>query len=308
MSAFPKRILLATDGSEDAALAGRVAADISAGTGSELFLVHVWRTIPATRFESYIRTGLEDEAREILREQEERIEVYAQQAVTQTVTQPVAQAVAGAYLREGAPVDEILDLAGDLGAGLVVVGSRGHGTIERLLLGSVSEGIVHHARVPVLVVRGGEAAWPPERVVIGDDGSPDAREVGRLAATIGGLCNARAVMVRAYPQLPETDDEGRRFDARRVDDELHRQEMSLEDRARDLREATGLKPRVRISVGDPAEAVLETARENAEERTLVAVGSRGLGTVGRARLGSVSTKVLRAAKGPVLIHPHQNPV
>jgi nucleotide-binding universal stress UspA family protein len=54
---------------------------------------------------------------------------------------------------------------------------------------------------------------------------------------------------------------------------------------------------------DPAVAILEVAREG-EEPTLIAVGSRGLGKVQRMRLGSVSTKVVRAAKGPVLVHPH----
>jgi nucleotide-binding universal stress UspA family protein len=39
------------------------------------------------------------------------------------------------------------------------------------------------------------------------------------------------------------------------------------------------------------------------EQTLIGVGSRGLGAVRRMRLGSVSTKVLHAAKGPVLVYP-----
>jgi nucleotide-binding universal stress UspA family protein len=54
---------------------------------------------------------------------------------------------------------------------------------------------------------------------------------------------------------------------------------------------------------DPAVAILEVAKEG-EEPTLIAVGSRGLGKVQRMRLGSVSTKVVRAATGPVLVHPH----
>jgi nucleotide-binding universal stress UspA family protein len=49
--------------------------------------------------------------------------------------------------------------------------------------------------------------------------------------------------------------------------------------------------------------LLEAAEEGAPERTLVAVGSRGLGAIGRMRLGSVSTKVVHAAKGPILVHP-----
>jgi len=48
-------------------------------------------------------------------------------------------------------------------------------------------------------------------------------------------------------------------------------------------------------------------RVYAAERTLLAVGSRNLGTIGRMRLGSVSTKVVHAAKGPVLVHPPRAP-
>ena len=56
-------------------------------------------------------------------------------------------------------------------------------------------------------------------------------------------------------------------------------------------------------MGDAAACLLEAAEEVAPERTLLAVGSRGLGVIGRMRLGSVSTKVVHAAKGPILVHP-----
>ena len=65
-------------------------------------------------------------------------------------------------------------------------------------------------------------------------------------------------------------------------------------------EETQLPVRVPVAVGDPAAAI---RREAEGEKVLVAVGSRGLGPVKRMRLGSVSTKVLRAAKGPVLVYP-----
>ena len=61
--------------------------------------------------------------------------------------------VAQTYVRLGRPVEEIVILADEIDAGLVVVGSRGLGGIRRLLLGSVSDGVVRHAHCPVLVVR-----------------------------------------------------------------------------------------------------------------------------------------------------------
>jgi nucleotide-binding universal stress UspA family protein len=53
----------------------------------------------------------------------------------------------------GTPAAEVVDLAEELGVGLIVVGSRGLGGIRRALIGSVSDSMVRHAHCPVLVVR-----------------------------------------------------------------------------------------------------------------------------------------------------------
>jgi nucleotide-binding universal stress UspA family protein len=288
MNGFPNKILLATDGSEDAALAASAAIGLSNRTASELHVVHTWQSVPSARFESFIRSHSKQQAEELLAEQEKVIEASGGK-------------IASTHLREGRAIDEILDLAGELEAGLIVMGSRGMGPLKRLAVGSVSEGVVHHARCPVLVLRGGQAAWPPSRVVIGDDGSDDAREAGELAARIGKLFGTAALLVRAYPTLPATDPEGRKLDPRMVDDELKDETRALEARAAEIEDDLGIRPRVRIDVGDPAASLIEAAEEGAPERALIAVGSRGLGAVQRLRVGSVSTKVLRASRGPVLI-------
>ncbi len=289
--AFPTKMLLATDGSEDAALASRAAIDLSNRSGGELHVVHTWHSVPSTRFESYIRTQLAHEAQELLAEQVANIEEGG-------------GVVAKAHLRQGAAVDEILNLAEELRTELIVMGSRGLGPVKRLVLGSVSEGVVHHARCPVLALRGGADAWPPGKLVIGDDGSDAAKNAGEFAASVGGLLGARALLVRAYPRLPEIDVEGFELNLRSVEDELRHEERKLEGRAAELGKILGSRPKVHISVGDPADCILEAARdEGATEKALVAVGSRGLGMVQRMRLGSVSTKVLMAAEGPVLICP-----
>ncbi|HJQ27780.1 MAG TPA: universal stress protein, partial [Rubrobacter sp.] len=177
--------------------------------------------------------------------------------------------------------------------------SRGLGPVGRIFVGSVSEGVVHHANCPVLVARG---AWPPERVVSGDDGSESSGLAAEMAAGIGGLFGAEEVLVRAHRNPPEPiggwSAEGRR----RLDEARSREEENLNERADVLGRTMGPRPEPRVVDADATLAMLLIAEEKDERKTLLAVGSRGLGSTGRARLGSVSTNVLRAARGPVLIY------
>src|SRR5215212_5843247 len=292
---MPEKVLLATDGSKDAALAARAAVDVCERTGAELHVVHVWYSVPTARLRPFMRAELKKLGNELLEEGVKRVEDSGGH-VTDT------------HLVEGRAADEILDLTGQIGAELVVIGSRGLGPVGRIALGSVSEAMIHHSRWPVLVLRGGEDAWPPERVIFGDDGSEAARAAGDLGASLCGRHGARALVLHAYPRLPEVDAEGRRFNPRIVDDELRRAEKALLERSRKLESRIGSRPKVRLVVGDAAASLLEAAEEDAPERTLLVVGSRELGAIGRIRLGSVSTKVVHAAKGPILVHPPKGPI
>jgi nucleotide-binding universal stress UspA family protein len=252
--------------------------------------VHVWFSVPTARLRPFMRTELKKLGNELLEDGVKRVEESGGR-------------LTDAHLVEGRAADEILEIAEQIRADLVVIGSRGLGPVGRIALGSVSEAVIHHSRCPVLVLRGGEDAWPPERVIIGDDGSEVARAAGDLAASLCGRHGARAVVLHAYPRLPEVDAEGRESDPRIVDDELRRAEKALLERSRELESRLGSRPKTRLVVGDATANLLEAAEEDAPERTLLAVGSRGLGAIGRMRLGSVSTKVVHAAKGPVLVHP-----
>lgn len=292
MESLPTRILLATDGSEDADLAARAAVDLSRKTGSELHVVHAWHTVPSPHFEGWINNALEREAREVLDEQ------------TKKITDSGGK-ISGAYLKKESPAQAVLGLATEIDADLIVMGSRGAGRLRKLATGSVSEGVVHHAHLPVLMLRGGENAWPPGHIVVGEDGSEPARKAGELAAEIGRLSEAGMTLVRVYPELSEVYEEGRQMDPRMTDDELRRAEKELGERAGEIEVKLGKRPKISITVGDAAEDLLETAHGRNGESALLAVGSRGLGPIKRFRMGSVSTKILRAAEGPVLVYPSE---
>ena len=157
MSIFPTKVLLATDGSEEASLATQTAVEISQKTGSELHVVHVYGVAPIYPLypEATDPGGaqLEDP---VLEEELESLSEQRAQEVLDTEAERVRAAggtVAQAHLREGGVPHEIVALAEDTGVGLIVVGSRGHGGIRRALMGSVSDSVVRHAHCPVLVVR-----------------------------------------------------------------------------------------------------------------------------------------------------------
>ena len=144
---FPAKILLATDGSEEAELAARTAIDLAESTASELHVVYVERVPnfldgPGTiGYDSPLYDKHEEEGREVLRKLVWRVQV-------------AGGAVGGAHLRMGGVAEEVVSLAEELGVGLIVMGSRGHGGIRRALMGSVSASVVRHAHCPVMIVCG----------------------------------------------------------------------------------------------------------------------------------------------------------
>ena len=156
MGLFPTRILLATDGSEEAELAALMAIDVAERTDSELHVVHVGvvpnflRSDPGTRgYDGKLYEQIEAESRELLRKQSWQVKV-------------AGGTVAGSHLRMGAVDLEVVALAKELGADLIVMGCRGHRGIRRAIEGSISDAVIRHAPCPVLVVRSHESALDPK--------------------------------------------------------------------------------------------------------------------------------------------------
>ena len=151
MSDFPVKILLATDGSEDAALAARVAISLATDTSAELQVVHVAEThhvylprtggpLPSPRADEEVKK----EHQALLNHEVEQIK-------------QVGGNVTEAHLRVGKPAEEILRVSEEIIAGLIVVGNQGLGRkfsrLKRFLMGSVSERVTTYARCSVMVVR-----------------------------------------------------------------------------------------------------------------------------------------------------------
>ena len=152
MSIFPTKIVLATDGSREAQLAATTAAELASSTNSELHLLCVapGKLDPvyhihegSLRYETYQQAleAVKAEAQEVLDEQVRKV-------------REAGGSVKEAHLRIGERRDQaIIHLAEEVGAGLIVMGSRGLGGVRRALMGSVSDSVVRHAHCPVMIVR-----------------------------------------------------------------------------------------------------------------------------------------------------------
>lgn len=145
-------ILVATDGSPASAAASDEAIDLSLRLGARLIVINVVN-VPELTTAGAIFPGTVVGARE-----------EAEAIARRVVDDARRSGVAATYLTwEGQPGEAIVAAAESEGVDLVVVGTHGRSVIGRLLLGSVSEYVVRHSRVPVMVVRPQEAFVPVGR-------------------------------------------------------------------------------------------------------------------------------------------------
>jgi nucleotide-binding universal stress UspA family protein len=173
-----KKLLLATDGSEEAELATRAAIELAEGTGSELHVVYVEplpgfmkNDVGTPSYDRQLYKIIEGEGRETLRKLDWCVKA-------------AGGSVAEAHLRMGAVAEEIVACADELEVDLIIVGSRRLRGIKRALAGSVSESVFRHARCPVMVVR------PKDKPPSPRGGRPRVRRV--LSQNLGQASHALA--------------------------------------------------------------------------------------------------------------------
>jgi nucleotide-binding universal stress UspA family protein len=204
-----------------------------------------------------------------------------------------------------APVAAVLGEAERLKAHVIVLGWRGQGAVRRLVLGSVSRGVVRGARCAVLVVR--RRSPDVRNVIVGIDGSVHSQHAVALLARLvpprrGAVTLFRAVETMTAPALtlasPDTHEavarEVRRINAERVakaGKELQRHGAVLKRR--------GWRVRTMIGTGDPLHDLLATA--DTVQAHLLVVGARGTGGLRHLLLGSVAEGALNRCPAPVLV-------
>jgi nucleotide-binding universal stress UspA family protein len=152
----PYIIVVGVDYSESCTRALEQAFTLAAEKAAEPHVIHV-APLSGSMPDGFNTTNLEQAAKQL--------ETYVQAQVAKYVENNPGNARferVCTHQRAGIPADEIVQLAVDLEADMVMVGTHSRRGIERLLLGSVAERVVRIAPCPVLVVRAKEASPVPK--------------------------------------------------------------------------------------------------------------------------------------------------
>jgi len=286
------RVLLATDGSKDARAAAAYLSGLPLPPTATVRII-VAATLPRFALDNppireFKRSvleqarGLADEARATLARLDLAVE-------TDVVV--------------GDPRAEIVRMADEWPADLIVLGARGLGRIKRLLLGSVSLAVARHAPCPVLVVKGRPRKLAS--VLVAMDGSDDSLQAVRFLQSFALLRRTKVRLLSVVERLPypTTAPGAIRGQLRRMLEELEAERRGELDKVLERAAAQLDDKLTRVTrstpTGNPADEIIAAA--NGYDTDLVVVGARGKGGMARLLLGSVSEKVLRDARCPVLI-------
>ena len=182
------------------------------------------------------------------------------------------------------PADTILNLAKERPFDLIVIGNRAETQAERFELGSTSEKIVLYSKTPVLIVK---RKTKISKLLVAVDGSEQANKALKYASNLAMKFKAKVTLLHvSESKLANLEREAVRIVGENI----------LSDAATNFE---GIDLDKRLEYGSPAQNIIKVARQ--ENYDLIILGSRGLNSVKRYLLGSVSEDVSMHARRSVLI-------
>lgn len=295
MAIAPKRILVATDFSENATQAVYYAVALADPFGSELTLLHVVSPFrydpnnPDRRFPQV--DELYDEIEKLARERLIRMRQVRKNL-----------AINCELVRGLSPAASILDFAEAGNFDLIVMGTHGIAPVKRFLIGSITTRVLRRAAVPVLTLRQAQAldANPSiKNILVPLDFSEAAREVLAYAVAYAKTFHAHLEFLHVIEEfIPSSY-----FDS-------EEEKMKLIPRFREKSHQallkfvadwvpTGVKHDFHVRTGKPHREIVAFADEANVD--LIVMMSHGQGGVDRLLIGSITEKVVRIAAQPVLV-------
>jgi len=288
-----RKIIVGYEGSNEAKDALALGELIAGTTGAELVVAGVSLSHPVLRGSDPVDHEARDELREVLHRAAGSVDAAAQ---------PV---------QSSSPARGLHELAEEIDADLIVVGSSRHGHGGQTLLGNVGLALMHGSPCAIAIAPRGYAELPDRGVstiVVGYDGTPESQlalEDGYELARAADV-PLKLVAVAEPPAIVFGKSGGANYGWEAVKE-------TVEERLRaQLEEARAAAPddvdlEAKLVSGSPAESLAEAAKAPG---SLLMLGSRAYGPLRRVLLGSVSRALAGSASAPLIVHPrgmHEEP-
>lgn len=203
-----------------------------------------------------------------------------------------------ALVSQGEPADVIADTAREKHADLIAMGTYGRKGFKRLILGSVTAGVVVGSPCDVLVVKKpcDECTGEYESILLPYDGSEFSKKALDRACKLSKVDGAKVTVLYVIPRYEEmvgflkTDS---------IRERIHEEALKITEEARDLASRSGVTVQTRIEEGQAADKIIETAKSLNSD--LIAMGSYGWQGMNRAIMGSTVERVIIHASCPILV-------
>lgn len=286
-----EKILVCTDGSDHALQATILAAELCQKFGCEIILFNVffcpYAQAPDTGMweialgEAAIDKLCKEDLEHI---KQDALPVLEQAGVPYRIVQEI-----------GHPVEEIIQASIREKADMIILGSRGLSRWKALMMGSVTDGVIHQASCPALIVRGYPTLF--RSILLAADGSDSSVHAAQLATGFASKLDSSLTILNVtetHKRPPGVTERGQLLE------ELSQQIMK---RIEETIIPIALKEDVHVSMrqinGHPARTIAEFADDN--DNDLIVMGRRGRSPIKSLLLGSVSDRVSHLAHCSVMI-------
>ncbi|MCE5313333.1 MAG: universal stress protein [Nitrospiraceae bacterium] len=201
-------------------------------------------------------------------------------------------------IREGEPHEILTAVAEEKGADLIAMGTHGRKGLKRLLMGSVTSGVIVRSKCDVLVVKRlcEECTGTYDSLVVPYDGSQFSRHALQKACRLSKMDKAKLTLLYVIPRYEEMIEF---FNTDSIEKSLLKEAMVIVDGAVEIASTMNVQPEVKIEKGQAAARVVDTA--STLMNPLIVMSTYGWRGVNKAVIGSTTERVIAGASCPVLV-------